>query len=113
METHFPYMNPTRAAGERVMGDLKNLAADAESLLHATAGDLGEKAKEARARLLVALERAKSTCEGLQTRSLQSGRAVFRTVDDAIRDRPYIALAIAFGAGVLVCSARKRRSAAD
>ena len=110
METHFPHMNQTRTAGERILEDLKRLVADAESLLHATAGDLGEKAKEARARLLVALERAKSSCEGLQTRSWQTSRAVLRTADNAIRRRPYVALAIALGAGVLVCCARTRRS---
>ena len=110
METHFPHMNQTRTAGERVIGDLKDLVVDAESLLHATAGDLGEKAKQARARLLVALERAKSTCEGLQARSWETGRAALQTADDAVRRHPYISLAIAFGAGVLVCFARTHRS---
>jgi ElaB/YqjD/DUF883 family membrane-anchored ribosome-binding protein len=57
METHFPAMDnvQSRLARERVLADLKTLTSDAEELLKATAADLSDKAKEARARVAAAL----------------------------------------------------------
>jgi ElaB/YqjD/DUF883 family membrane-anchored ribosome-binding protein len=49
------------------MADLKALAGDAEALIRATADDASEKAKEARARLSAAVEKAKTTCFDLRS----------------------------------------------
>jgi ElaB/YqjD/DUF883 family membrane-anchored ribosome-binding protein len=95
-------MDKTRIAGERVMSDLKTLVSDADSLLKATANDVSDTAKEARARLLAGLDRARATCESLQDQSIESGRHALRKTEASLRDHPYETLAVALGAGVLI-----------
>lgn len=80
------------------MGDLKTLAHDAEELLKVTAGDLGEKAREARAKLATTLESAKATCRKLEERTVATARAA----DRVIRDYPYQSIGVSFGLGLLI-----------
>lgn len=86
------------ASTDRLVSDLKTVAHDAEDLLKASAGEVTEKAREARARLAVALERAKDACGCLQEKAVAGARAT----DKVIRDHPYQSLGIALGIGVLV-----------
>jgi len=104
METHFNEIEHAHSAlaRERVLADLRTLARDAEDLLKATAGDVTEKAKEARHRLTAALERAKSTCEDLQEQTLASARAAAKKADTVIRDHPYESIGVSFGVGLLI-----------
>jgi ElaB/YqjD/DUF883 family membrane-anchored ribosome-binding protein len=98
-------------ARERVLQDLKTLARDSEVLLKATAGDLGEKAGEARRRLARALERAKATGAELQELTIASAEAAAKSTDSVIRHHPYESIGLAFGIGVLlgVLVSRKHR----
>ncbi len=104
METHFPDIenSNSRIARERVMADMRALARDAESLLKATADDVSEKAKEARERLMVAVEKAKSSYEDMQAHGIESAKEAARQADETIRAHPYESLGIAFGIGVLL-----------
>ncbi len=112
METHFENLAQAQGgiARERVLRDLKTLARDSEALLKATAGDLGEKAGEARRRLAGALERARATYAELQEQTIASAKAAAKKADTVIRDHPYESVGIAFGIGVLlgVLVSRKR-----
>ncbi len=111
METNFPNMDEAQSqmARERVMEDLRTLASDAEALLRATADDVSDKAKEARARVAAALEKAKATCEELQTQSLESAKAAVMKADTTIRAHPYESIGIAFGVGLLLGVLLKRK----
>ena len=104
METHFENLVQAHSAMARgrVLRDLKTLARDAEDLLKATAGDLGERTREARARLAGALKRAKATGAELQELTLASAKAAAKRADTVIRDHPYESIGVAFGIGVLV-----------
>ena len=104
METHFESLVQAQSmmARERVLRDLKTLARDSEALLKASAGDLSEKARGARARLADALERAKATCAELQEQTIASAKAAAKGADVVIRDHPYQSISIAFGVGLLV-----------
>jgi ElaB/YqjD/DUF883 family membrane-anchored ribosome-binding protein len=104
METHFENLVQAHSAiaRERVLQDFKTLARDSEALLKATAGDLSDKAREARARLGGALERAKATCAELQEQTIASAKAAAKRADAVIRDHPYESVGIAFGIGLLV-----------
>lgn len=82
----------------RIVADLKVLARDAEDLLEATAGDVTDKAKEARNRLRKAIAVAKDTCEGLQDKAVAGAKAT----DKVIRDHPYQSIGVAFGVGLLI-----------
>ncbi|MEW6158609.1 MAG: DUF883 family protein [Verrucomicrobiota bacterium] len=104
METHFDNIEKSHSAlaRERVLADLKSLVRDSEDLLKATAGDMSEKAKDARARVSAALERARSTCETLQEQTVATARAAAKQADTVIRQHPYESIGIAFGVGLLI-----------
>lgn len=104
METHFPKLHrPGREqAGERVMTDLRSLVRDTEDLLRATAGDVTDKAKQARSRLSAAIGKAGNTCTDFQHRSVESAKSAARAADDTIRSHPAESIAIALGVGFLL-----------
>ena len=85
-------------ANQRLAGDLKLVMRDAEDLLKATAGEAGEKVKEVRNRLALAMESAKATCEKLQDKTLETAKAT----DHVIREHPYESIGVAFGVGLLI-----------
>ncbi len=90
---------------QKLVSDLKTVAHDAEDLVKATAGDVGEKAREARSRLMDALESAKESAKTLQEKAVAGAKAT----DQAIRTHPYPALGIAFAAGLLIGVLAARR----
>ena len=104
METHFANLEQAQSliARERVLSDLRTLAHDAEELLKATAGDVGEKGKALRARLAGALERAKATCTEQQAQTVASAKVAAKKADTVIRHHPYESIGIAFGLGLLI-----------
>jgi len=104
MATNSEAIEQTEGAEARgqLMTDLKALSRDAEELLKATAGDVSEKAKEARNRLSAAVQRAKTTCKELQDHTVASAKAAARKADATIREHPYESLGVAFGLGLLI-----------
>ncbi len=92
----------TNHARERVVADLRALSRDAADLLKATASDMSDKAKDARVRLMAALERAKVSCNELQEKTAATAKAAAKQADTIIRDHPYESLGVAFGVGILV-----------
>jgi ElaB/YqjD/DUF883 family membrane-anchored ribosome-binding protein len=83
---------------DKLVSDLKSVARDTEELLKASAGEVGHKASEARARLMTGLERAKESCERLQEKAVAGAKAT----DQVIRGHPYQSIGIAFGIGILI-----------
>lgn len=104
METNYEAIEKSygAVARERVRADLENLTRDAEDLLKATAGDVSEKAKEARTRVAAALERAKTTCVHLQEQTVATAKAAAKKADTVIREHPYESIGVALGVGVLL-----------
>ena len=82
----------------KLVSDFKVVVHDAEALLKATAGDLGEKAREARARLAASLESCKSSLHVVEDKALASAKAA----DRVIRDHPYQSIGLSFGVGLLI-----------
>jgi ElaB/YqjD/DUF883 family membrane-anchored ribosome-binding protein len=83
---------------QQLTDDLKVIAHDAEDLIKATAGEVSEKAREARSRLMTALESAKKTCGQLQEKAITSAKAT----DQVIRAHPYESIGVSFGVGLLI-----------
>jgi len=100
METHFATMVPNdeRVTRQKLMSDLKVVLHDAEELMKATAGDLGEKAREARAKLGATVEAAKANYQRIEQKTIAGAKAA----DRVIRDNPYRSIGLAFGIGLLV-----------
>jgi ElaB/YqjD/DUF883 family membrane-anchored ribosome-binding protein len=86
----------------KLIRDFKVVMQDAEMLIKATAGDigdkLGERAKEARSRLISSLDSAKTSCHTLEDRAVAGARAT----DKVIRDYPYQSLGVAFAVGLFI-----------
>lgn len=82
----------------KLVQDFKVVVHDAESLLKASAGELGEKAREARARLAASLEGAKASFHKVEEKAVAGAKAT----DKMIREHPYESVGIAFGVGLLV-----------
>ena len=104
METYYGQMEQQHntLARERVLADLRALSHDAENLLKVTASDVSDKAKEARSRLAAALERAKSTCNGMQEQTLAVAKNAVRKADNVVRTHPYESIGVAFGLGLVI-----------
>jgi len=101
--------NRGQISRERVMADLAALAADAEALLRATAEDVSDKAKETRARVAAALEKAKATYQEYQAQGIESAQAAISKADQTIRTHPYQSIGIAFGVGILLGALLRRK----
>jgi ElaB/YqjD/DUF883 family membrane-anchored ribosome-binding protein len=74
------------------------LAEDARALMAATADVAGEKVSEARKRLAAALESGKKIFGRVKDKAVAGAKAT----DEAVREHPYQAVAIAFGVGAIV-----------
>jgi ElaB/YqjD/DUF883 family membrane-anchored ribosome-binding protein len=83
---------------DKLIQDLKNVVADAEDLMKATAGEVSEKAKEARERLAAALSSARTSCSRLEEQAVAGAKAADRTV----REHPYESIGVAFGIGMII-----------
>ena len=88
----------TALANEKLTSDLKNVVQDAEELMQATAGQVGDKIAQARGRLSAAIESAKATCQRWEQKTVAAAKAT----DKTIRAHPYESIGIAFGVGLLV-----------
>ena len=91
---------------EKLLQDLKEVVRDGEELLRAGAEDLGERGAAAKEKLAAALEVAKETQRRLQQKAMDGARAA----DTFIRNKPYQAIGIAFGVGILLGLVASRRS---
>lgn len=83
---------------EKIVTDLKVLSRDAEAMLHATAGQAGEKMAELRSKLAAALDTAKATCHRIEEKAVAGAKVA----DKAIREHPYESIGAAFGLGLLI-----------
>jgi ElaB/YqjD/DUF883 family membrane-anchored ribosome-binding protein len=82
----------------KLVQDFKVVMQDAEGLLKASAGELGERAREARTRLASSLQSAKANMHKVEERALAGARAT----DKVIREHPYQSIGVAFGVGLLI-----------
>jgi ElaB/YqjD/DUF883 family membrane-anchored ribosome-binding protein len=83
---------------KKLAADFKLVLQDAEALAKATAGDLGEKVKEARTRLASSMESAKETYHKCEEKAAVGAKAT----DKIIREHPYESIGVAFGVGILL-----------
>ena len=84
---------------KQTMADyMGRLTEDAEGLVAATADVAGEKVKEARQRLAAALDSGKEIYEHVRDKAIEGAKAT----DQVVRENPYPALGMAFGAGALL-----------
>jgi ElaB/YqjD/DUF883 family membrane-anchored ribosome-binding protein len=78
--------------------NFESLAQDAEAFVNETSTGLGDRARDARARLTASVAAAKATLGRLNEKAIQGARAT----DRVIREHPYQSIGIAFGIGILI-----------
>lgn len=87
---------------EKLVADMKNVVADAEEILRATAGVAGEKMAELRERISVHLSDAKLRLEDAEALVIDKTKAAAKATDDFVNENPWQAVGIAAGAGLLI-----------
>jgi ElaB/YqjD/DUF883 family membrane-anchored ribosome-binding protein len=88
----------TQMNTEQLVKDLKSVARDAEELVKSTAGEVSERAREARVRLAAAIETAKQTCQRWEEKAVEGAKAT----EKVIGEHPYESMGVAFALGVLL-----------
>ena len=85
----------TAEATQRLTGDLKAVAQDAQHLVRVTAGHASEKVGQLGSNLK---ESAKQAAERIQEKTVSAAKAT----DRCVREHPYQSVGVAFGVGVLI-----------
>jgi ElaB/YqjD/DUF883 family membrane-anchored ribosome-binding protein len=91
-------MSANGTSAERLVSDLKLVMRDAEDILKTTAGEVGDRTTEVRARLSEKLRAAQEKCRELEAKTIEAAKAT----DKLIHENPYPAMGIAAGVGLLV-----------
>ena len=94
---------------DKLMEDLKAVAADAEALLAATAHDASERVRAARQRASESLGRARTRLEELEEQVKGRATAAARELDHYVHANPWPAIATAAGIGALIGVLLSRR----
>ena len=87
---------------EKLSSDLRVVIADAEELLRATAGQMGEKAVVARERIQESLRVAKDKLARAEELMIDRTKAAARATDDYVHDHPWGAVGIAAAVGLVI-----------
>ncbi len=86
----------------KLVADLKVVIADAEELLQATANQTGEKVAELRARMRDNLREARHKLADAEDAIRAKTREVAKATDHYVHEKPWQAIGIAAGAGLLI-----------
>lgn len=95
---------------EKLMEDIKVVLRDADILLHETAGQLGEKAREARVRLEKGVKAAKERLGELQKQGVEQAKVAAKATDEFVHEHPWPSVGIALVVGALIGLVVGRRS---
>jgi len=87
---------------EQLIADFKVVIADAEALLKATANQGGEAVANLRAKTEASLAAAKVKVEDAQEALVEKTRAAARAADGYVHDKPWHAVGIAAGIGLVI-----------
>ena len=95
-------MGVEASSKERLVGDLKNLVADAEELLKATASQAGDKIGVARQKIEQSLIEGKKALADAEKSLVAKSKEAAEIADDYVRENPWSAVGIAAGIGLVL-----------
>lgn len=87
---------------DQLIQDFKVVVADAEALMRATADQGGEKIAAVRARVAESLSQAKDSLAEAQAAMLTRTKAAAKATDEYVHEKPWNAVGIAAGVGLLI-----------
>lgn len=99
----------TQASKEKLVRDLQRVIADAEELLHATAGQTESKVVELRERIRGNLMDARHKLGDIEDAIKGKTKKAVRATDDYVHDHPWLAMGSALGVGLVVGMLISRR----
>lgn len=92
----------TTVTKEQLISDFKVVIADAEALIRATANQGGEAVVNLRAKAEESLAAAKVKLADAQDALVEKGRVAAKATDDYVHEKPWHAVGIAAGVGLVV-----------
>ncbi len=95
-------MDGETTSKDKLVGDLKNLVADAEELLKATASQAGDKIGVARQKIEQSLIEGKKALADAEKNLLKKSKECAEIADDYVRENPWSAVGIAGGVGLVL-----------
>ena len=102
-----------RVTSDKLMADLRVVAADMEQLLMATASQTGQYVAQARAKATESLQTCKARIADLQKAALANAEAAGQATDDYVRANPWHAMVIGAVAGLVLGALLARGGAPD
>lgn len=101
--------NQTEVAKERLIKDFKNVVADTEDLLRATASQTGEKVSGVRAKVEEGLAATRKQLADLEEGLVEKSKAAALATDELVQEHPWKAVGIAAAVGFLLGMLTSRR----
>jgi ElaB/YqjD/DUF883 family membrane-anchored ribosome-binding protein len=98
----FEFEDTEHATPGDILDDLRAVVRDAESLLRATEGQVGEHIAEVRSRIEGKLADAKVKLHEAGAEKAERVKSAARSTDSYVRENPWTAVAIAAGVGFLI-----------
>jgi ElaB/YqjD/DUF883 family membrane-anchored ribosome-binding protein len=95
-------MDGETTSKDRLVGDLRNLVADAEELLKATASQAGDKIGVARQKIEQSLIEGKKALADAEKTLVAKSKECAEIADDYVRENPWSAVGIAGGIGLVL-----------
>lgn len=92
----------TAATTQKLIDELRAVVADAEALIGATAGDLGERAQAARAQVADSVAKAQAGLEDLESQLEERTKLLVEDATRYVRDNPWQSVGIAAAVGVVL-----------
>jgi ElaB/YqjD/DUF883 family membrane-anchored ribosome-binding protein len=100
------FMSSSNQAGiesqSKLVTDIKSVISEAEEMLHATAGQVGETAVQLRERIKLRLADAKVRLVEAEAVLVAKTKAAARATDDYVHESPWTAVGVAAAVGLLV-----------
>jgi ElaB/YqjD/DUF883 family membrane-anchored ribosome-binding protein len=95
-------MDGEASSKEKLVNDLKNLVADAEELLRATASQAGEKISAARQKIEQSLVEGKKALADAEKTVMAKSKECAEMADDYVRENPWTAVSVAAAVGLML-----------
>lgn len=92
----------TAVSKDKLMEDLRLVVADAEALLHATAGQAGEGAVAARARIQKSLQTVKESLVDAEEAVIEHTKEAAKVTDQYVHENPWKAIGISACVGAII-----------
>jgi ElaB/YqjD/DUF883 family membrane-anchored ribosome-binding protein len=95
-------MDGEASSKEKLVSDLRNLVADAEELLKATASQAGDKIGVARQKIEQSLIEGKKALADAEKTIVEKSKEAAEIADDYVRENPWSAIGIAAALGLVL-----------